>query len=60
MEEPTVSDLRRIADLYGLPWSDRDLALALPAVTSALELLSELDRVDIKTHLEPLARFQAT
>jgi hypothetical protein len=58
MERPTVATLRAIADLHGLPWSDAELAAALPAVTSALAMLASLEAIPVGS-IEPTTHFRA-
>jgi hypothetical protein len=57
MERPTVATLRTIADLHGLPWSDAELAAALPAVTSALAMLASLEAIPVES-IEPTTHFR--
>lgn len=57
MERPTVATLRTIADLHGLPWSDAELASALPAVTSALAMLASLEAIPVES-IEPTTHFR--
>jgi hypothetical protein len=57
MERPTVATLRTIADLHGLPWSDAELAAALPAVRSALAMLASLDAIPVDS-VEPTTHFR--
>ncbi len=57
VERPTVATLRTIADLHGLPWSDAELAAALPAVTSALAMLASLDAIPVDS-IEPTTHFR--
>ena len=57
MRAPTLATLRAVADLHGLPWSDADLAAALPAVAGALQMLASLETIGLSEAAEPATHF---